>query len=146
MQKKKSCENVHILGWPPPSVVKIHNFFFSNESFPLAIFKRMLTLISYPCVVPVFFNEKLVLSLTCYPSTLPPWNLDHDLEALHLVSIKIDVFLEIPKIWLVKHWRHSPWQQISILHGFRNHLLGFLLTNTGSYWKAGNGTVTLNSL
>ena len=36
--------------------------------------------------------------------------------------------------------------QISILHGFGNHLLGFLLTNTGSYWKAGNGTVTLNSL
>ena len=38
------------------------------------------------------------------------------------------------------------WTQISILHGFGNHLLGFLLTNTGSYWKAGNGTVTLNSL
>ena len=33
--KKKSCENVNILGWTPtPPVVKIHNFFFTNESFP----------------------------------------------------------------------------------------------------------------
>ena len=29
--KKESCENVNILGWPTPPVVKIHNFFIFFE-------------------------------------------------------------------------------------------------------------------
>ena len=29
---KISCENVNNLGWPPPTVVKIHKFFFSNDN------------------------------------------------------------------------------------------------------------------
>ena len=61
-------------------------------------------------------------------------------NVFYFVSLFIVFYsLEVVHNWLAR-------KQISILRGFGNHLLGFLLTNTGSYWKAGNGTVTLNSL
>ena len=34
-KKKKSCENVKLLGWPPPQLWKFTTFFFfSNDNLP----------------------------------------------------------------------------------------------------------------